>query len=113
MLDQVPRPWTRIFVDGHVWVGVEGRPGLGARLFDALAGGAPVIGVAKSPLKDDRVAVPVRRGASIRPLFVSAIGGISAEDAAREVERLAGAHRLPDLMKQADRAARDGLAAPR
>jgi hypothetical protein len=52
-------------------------------------------------------AVPVMRGSSGRPLFVTAAGMPSA-DAADLVRRMAGRYRLPDALRRADTLARTG-----
>jgi deoxyribonuclease V len=52
-------------------------------------------------------AVPVVRGSSVRPLFVTAAGipNAAAADLAR---RMAGRYRLPDALRRADILARTG-----
>jgi deoxyribonuclease V len=95
-------------IDGYVWLGPD-KPGLGARLFEALGGGAPVIGVAKTPFQGDSWSTPVRRGQSKHPLHVTAVG-IGAGEAAALVAGMHGAHRIPTLLKLADRLARDAAA---
>lgn len=87
-----------IVVDGHVWL-AAGAPGFGARLSDAR-GGAVVVGVAKSPFRG-APAVPVLRGASARPLWVSATG-MDPDEAARHVRAMAGPHRIPTILGRAD-----------
>jgi deoxyribonuclease V len=94
-------------VDGYVWLGAD-RPGLGAHLHDAL--GIPVIGVAKSAFAGAD-AVEVKRGASARPLYVTAIG-IDRQLAAARVRSMHGGSRIPTLLKRVDQLAR-GLAQPR
>jgi deoxyribonuclease V len=47
VLDRCPVPPDLIVVDGFVWLGPD-RPGLGARLYEALGGRAPVVGVGKT-----------------------------------------------------------------
>jgi deoxyribonuclease V len=97
-----------IVVDGYVWLG-EGVPGLGARLFTALGGGQPVVGVAKSPYRGDTAAAQVLRGGSRRPLHVTA-AGVALADAAAWVRGMHGAHRIPTLLKEVDRLSRKALA---
>lgn len=94
-----------IVVDGFVWLG-EGRPGLGARLYEALGAKAPVIGVAKNPFRG-APAIEVRRGGSVRPLFVTAVG-LETPEAAAWVEAMHGPHRIPTLLRAVDRLCRDG-----
>jgi deoxyribonuclease V len=69
--------------------------------------GIPVIGVAKSRFRTATHAVPVLRGSSVRPLFVTA-AGMPAADAADLVRRMAGRYRLPDALRRADSLARAG-----
>ena len=69
--------------------------------------GIPVIGVAKSRFRTATHAVPVVRGSSVRPLFVTA-AGIPSADAADLVRRMAGRNRLPDALRRADALARAG-----
>jgi deoxyribonuclease V len=105
-LEDVP-PLEVVVIDGYAWLG-EGRMGLGARLHEALGGAVPVIGVAKTPFKSaESVAVPVLRGGSLRPLWVTAAGMDGAEAAAR-VRGMHGEHRLPTLLKRVDQLCRTG-----
>ncbi len=92
-----------IIVDGYVDLDPDGRPGLGSRVHDEF--GVPVIGVAKTAFATATHAVPVRRGQSARPLFVTA-AGITRPEAARLVGEMAGSHRMPDALRQADALAR-------
>ncbi len=92
-----------LVVDGYADLDPGGKPGLGAHAHAEF--GIPVIGVAKSRFRTATHAVPVERGASARPLFVTA-AGISAADAADLVRRMAGRYRLPDALRRADSLAR-------
>lgn len=107
-LDRVDAPIEVVVVDGYVWLG-PGRPGLGARLHRALGERTPVVGVAKNPFAG-AAGVPVRRGASARPLFVTA-AGMDAQAAAQAIQGMHGSYRVPTLLRRVDRLAR-GLAAP-
>jgi deoxyribonuclease V len=95
-------PLDLVVIDGYVWLGPE-RPGLGAHLHEAL--GVPVLGVAKTAFQG-AAAVPVLRGESRRPLFVTA-AGVDVNEAAAWVRGMHGAHRVPTLLKQVDRLCRD------
>jgi deoxyribonuclease V len=64
-------------------------------------------GVAKSPFRTATHAVPVLRGRSARPLFVTA-AGMPLADAASVVRQMAGRFRLPDALRRADALARTG-----
>ena len=94
-----------LVVDGYADLDPGGRPGLGAHAHAAF--GIPVIGVAKSRFRTATHAVPVVRGSSVRPLFVTA-AGMPAADAADLVRRMAGRYRLPDALRRADTLARTG-----
>jgi deoxyribonuclease V len=95
-----------IVVDGHVFLDDNSRSGLGKRLYDALDGRVPVIGVAKTAfvgIGDDHALL---RGDSTRPLYVTA-AGLPLPVAKSHVGTMHGAHRLPALLKAVDRACRD------
>lgn len=92
-----------VIVDGHVWLNVN-HPGLGAHLHHALGARSAVIGVAKSEFRG-AAAIPVFRGQSRQPLFVTA-AGIDASRAAELVRGMHGPHRIPTLLKRADQLAR-------
>jgi deoxyribonuclease V len=94
-----------LVVDGYADLDPSGRPGLGAHAHAEF--GIPVIGVAKSRFRTATHAVPVVRGSSVRPLFVTA-AGMSAADAADLVRRMVGRRRLPDALRRADTLARVG-----
>jgi deoxyribonuclease V len=104
-LPELPAAAEALIIDGHVWL-EAGRPGLGAHLHDALGGRFAVVGVAKRPFRRAGGAVPVLRGGSRRPLFVTAVG-LDAGRAAELVEKMHGAHRIPTLLARADRLARE------
>lgn len=101
-------PVEAVVIDGHVWLR-DDQPGLGARLHEALGARKAVIGVAKAAFAGGS-AIPVLRGDSSRPLFVTA-AGMDAPGAAELVRGMHGAHRVPTLLKRADQLAR-GRAAP-
>jgi deoxyribonuclease V len=91
-----------VVVDGYVWL-EGGAAGLGAHLHAAIGG--IVIGVAKSRFAGAACAVPVCRGASRLPLYVTAAGA-SAADAAAWVAGMHGPYRVPTLLRRADALAR-------
>jgi deoxyribonuclease V len=102
VLAEVGEPLDLVVIDGYVWLADEGRPGLGARLHEALGRRVPVVGVAKTRFAGARLAVPVVRGAGVkRPLFVTA-AGMDVNEAARCVAGMHGAYRLPTLLRLAD-----------
>ncbi len=104
LLGKVAEPLEVVIVDGYVWLG-GGKPGLGAHLFEELRGSVTVIGVAKSSFAGSREAIPLLRGASRRPLYVTA-AGIDAATAAQHILAMHGPHRIPTLLKRADRLCR-------
>lgn len=99
-LDKLKIPPDLILVDGFVWL-PKGRPGLGHKLWEALGGEIPVVGVAKSAFRDHRGAVPIKRGGSRKPLWVTA-QGVAIEEAAARVREMHGSYRLPTMLKLAD-----------
>jgi deoxyribonuclease V len=101
-------PLEVVVIDAHVWLRKD-QPGIGARLHEALGARKAVIGVAKTAFAGGS-AVPVLRGDSIRPLFVTA-AGMNAHRAAELVRGMHGPHRVPTLLKRVDQLAR-GQAAP-
>ncbi len=94
-----------IVVDGYVWLGTEGRPGLGARLHEAV--GIPVIGVAKTAFAGVPADAEILRGTSSKPLYVTA-AGIEADRAKAFIRSMHGPHRIPTMLTLADRACREG-----
>lgn len=103
VLEQLPEAPELVIVDAYVDLGSD-RPGLGRRLYDAV--GLPVIGVAKTRFAEADV-VEVLRGASKRPLFVTA-AGIDAHEAAARIEAMHGSSRIPTLLKLVDGLSRSG-----
>jgi hypothetical protein len=114
-----------IIVDGYVWLGVKAngksavslparrpdfsepsrlRPGLGARLWEALSRQVPVIGVAKSRFKA-APAISVFRRASQRSLYITS-AGVPPHEAAFAIVAMHGSGRMPDLLERTDHLAR-------
>lgn len=106
LLDELAAPPDTIVVDGYVWLGPERRPGLGAHLHAALRAGIPVIGVAKTRFAGTPADAELRRGASQRPLYVTA-AGLDGETAKARIAAMHGRHRVPTLLAAVDRACRD------
>jgi deoxyribonuclease V len=105
VLEPVVHELELVVVDAYVWLDADGRPGLGARLFAALGERVPVMGVAKTAFAGSTHAAPVLRGASARPLYVTA-AGIASDVAAAHIASMHGAHRIPTLLGRVDRLAR-------
>lgn len=105
VIDAARQDFDAIIVDGYVWLDNVGRPGLGARLHEALSRRVPIVGVAKTPLRGDTWSVRLLRGASRRPLLVTA-AGMEAQAAADAVRAMHGEHRIPTMVRLADAACR-------
>ncbi len=97
-----------IVIDGYVWLDREGTPGLGAHLHEALGRATPVIGIAKTAFKGSEMALPLTRGESQKPLFITA-AGMSPTTALELTKRLHGPHRIPTLLKDVDALSRQTL----
>lgn len=106
LLEELTAPPETIVVDGYVWLGPERRPGLGAHLHAALQGSIPVIGVAKTRFAGTPTEAELLRGASQRPLYVTA-AGLDTETAKARIAAMHGRHRVPTLLAEVDRACRD------
>jgi deoxyribonuclease V len=101
-----------VFVDAFVRLGPDRLPGLGWYLHQKLEGRVAVIGVAKRPFADTPPSCFVYRGSSKRPLCVTSIG-VEPQAARAMLESMHGRHRMPTLLRRADRVARgDVIAAP-
>lgn len=106
VLGKVKAPLDVVVVDGYVWLSASGRPGLGAHLHEALGGGVAVVGVAKTGFHGvETFAEQVLRGASKKPLFVTATG-IDPKVAAGWIRIMHGPHRIPTLLQRVDRLCR-------
>jgi deoxyribonuclease V len=101
VLDRVREALTCIIVDGYVTFGPD-RPGLGHYLYDRLGGRIAVIGVAKSKYGPAEGEIAIVRGGSERPLYITA-AGMTQQAAADAIAGMHGAHRIPTLLKAADR----------
>jgi deoxyribonuclease V len=89
-------------VDGYVTLGAEQRPGLGQHLHTALGGRASIVGVAKTRFAGVAPqVVPVLRGQSQNPLYVTSVG-LPVGEAARLVAGMHGEYRFPTLLKLLD-----------
>ncbi|HEY6970394.1 MAG TPA: endonuclease V [Candidatus Angelobacter sp.] len=97
-----------IIVDGYVWLNGD-RMGLGAHLHSALGEKVPIVGVAKNPWRGgtssqypERRIIPVIRGSSTRPLYVTSVM-MDVALAARLVESMHGSFRIPTLLAEVNR----------
>jgi deoxyribonuclease V len=102
-------PPAVVVIDGYVHLPPDARLGLGAHLYDALAQRSAVVGIAKSAFAgaaDCSTVVPVLRGRSKNPVYVSA-AGIRLPEAAAAVRSMAGSHRIPAIVRVVDRLTRE------
>jgi len=108
VLRLLPSPPDIVVIDGYVWLSSVERPGLGARLYDVLGRRAPVVGIAKTAfagVENCATVAPVLRGSSRNPLYVTAIG-LEPEIAGQCVRRMAGKHRIPEIVRITDHLSR-------
>jgi deoxyribonuclease V len=105
VLQQTEREFETIVIDGYVHLKADAGKGLGKHLYESLSYKPVVVGVAKNPLKVADRFIPVHRGRSKKPLFISAIG-CSVEDAVESILSMHGQYRIPTLLKIVDRYAR-------
>ena len=98
-----------VVVDGYVTLGAEQRPGLGQHLYEALGGRMPVVGVAKTRFAGVAPqVVPVLRGQSQNPLYITSVG-LPVGEAARLVADMHGEYRFPTLLKLLDDLTKRGI----
>jgi deoxyribonuclease V len=96
-----------IIIDGYVYIDDQNTPGLGWHVFSYLKEAVPVIGVAKTKFYNNtRNVLEVTRGQSNRPLYITAIG-MPVERAATCIKNMAGAFRIPHLLKQLDQISKE------
>lgn len=105
LLDTLDTPPDAIVIDAYVWLDGAGTPGLGAQLYETLERQTPIIGVAKTAFAGSSHAVAITRGDSRRPLYVTA-AGVDADRAGQWIAGMHGPHRIPTLLKRADRLCR-------
>ena len=104
-LKQTGQEFETIVIDGYVHLRPDKGKGLGAHLYESLPYSTVVIGVAKNPLKISDRFVPVIRGRSKKPLYVSAMG-CPLDHAAQSISAMHGPYRIPTLLKIADQFSR-------
>lgn len=92
-----------IIVDGYVYIDNQYSYGLGGHLYETLERKIPVIGVAKTEfMHNEQTCVPVTRGDSKVPLYVSAVGE-DVNTAAGFIRQMKGDYRIPSILKELDR----------
>lgn len=93
---------SHIIIDGFVYLDDDGKKGLGAHLYESLNSKTPIIGVAKTSFHNNTVHVlPIKRGESNNPLYITAIG-MELNEAANKIKYMAGRYRMPELLKEVD-----------
>lgn len=108
-----------IIIDGYVILvndKLESIDTLGTSLYNHLCssgnGHISIVGIAKKKFKDESMmteCIPVLRGDAINPIFVTAAGWISSSFAADKINSMYGDHRLPELIKLADKCTKEGI----
>lgn len=99
LLSLIPHSLEALLIDGYVWAG--DKPGLGVHLYNYCKKRLPVIGVAKNSFKDNKRCIPIYRGNSQKPLYVSSIG-IELDMAQVLVAKMPGKHRMPNMLRKVD-----------
>jgi len=105
VLEEAGEEFETIVIDGFVQLRPEVGLGLGVHLARALGSSSVIVGVAKNALQVAEGFVSIVRGRSTKPLFVSALG-CPLDRAARWIRDMHGPHRIPTMLKLADRHAR-------
>ncbi len=91
-----------IIVDSHVYIDNDRAYGLGGHLWEALDKTIPIIGVAKRAFhKNEETNVPVLRGDSKNPLYVSAVG-VDLSIAVDRMKNMHGEYRMPTILQILD-----------
>ena len=91
-----------IIVDGHVYIDNNKTFGLGGHLWQALDQKIPIIGIAKKAFHNtEQVSIPIYRGQSQNPLYISCIG-TSQQEVLAKVQLLHGDYRTPTILKLLD-----------
>lgn len=103
-LDRVDRKFEVVVIDGFVHLKPPRIKGLGYHLAESMGYPVAVIGVAKNPLTIADRFIPLRRGHSRKPLFVSSIN-MPVQQAAELIAGMSGEYRIPTLIRIADKAA--------
>jgi deoxyribonuclease V len=92
-----------IIIDGFVVLDDSSKPGLGAYVYESIQSQVPVIGVAKTNFhQNEQHVIPVLRGESTKPLYVTAVG-TDLQQAAEHIKNMHGEFRLPTVLKEMDR----------
>lgn len=95
-----------ILLDGFVHLDADETPGLGLRLYQALGGKVPIVGVSKKGLPGLPVQFEVMREEETQPLCVTC-AGIDIGAAKARLRAMHGRKRVPTLMKLVARLAKN------
>ena len=91
-----------IIIDGYVQLDDNGKLGLGGHLYKRLDEKIPIIGVAKSGYRQNKINNKILlRGKSKNPLYISAIG-IELNKAFEYIKSMHGKYRMPTLLQLLD-----------
>ncbi len=111
LLTKIEESLTYLVVDSYVHLGL-GKPGLGAYLYGSIEPRIPVIGVAKTHFRAaEGVEIPLLRGESLKPLFITSVGCENIW-AAGSIAEMAGPYRMPDMLKLADQLSKAKIDSP-
>lgn len=108
LIELINEPINTFIVDGYVWLNNERKPGLGAYLYEHFNQKIAVIGVAKRSFANNDIAIPLYRGESTNPLYITS-AGISQEEAKSIIFQMYGDFREPLLLKQTDQLSKNWL----
>lgn len=95
-----------ILIEGFVHLDADDTPGLGQRLFQALGGQVPVVGISKKSLPGLSAQFEVPREEETPPLVVTS-AGLDIGAAKARVRSMHGRKRVPTLMKLVARLAKN------
>jgi deoxyribonuclease V len=94
-----------IIIDGYVYLNNDLKPGLGYYLYEYLNENIPIIGVAKKTFHNNLNVIPLLRGKSNTPLYITS-AGIDLSEAAESIKKMYGEFRIPTLLKLTDQLTR-------
>ncbi|WP_262494690.1 endonuclease V [Flavobacterium davisii] len=103
LLKKIPLEKIKIIIiDGHIYVDDSLKYGLGGYVWELLEKKIPIIGVAKNAFHSNTsTVVPLYRGESKKPLYVSAIG-MEITEAVTHLQNMQGDFRIPSILKELD-----------
>ena len=91
-----------IIVDGHVFIDNDFGSGLGGHVWEALSHKKPIIGLAKRAFyANEKTNVPLLRGSSENPIYISAIG-CELKEVVEKIKHMHGKFRIPTILQILD-----------